>query len=37
MPELVHGDAQASRLPNSVDDLGAERDLFLVAAGLTGE
>ena len=30
MAELMHGDAQSGRLLNPVDDLGAERDLFLV-------
>ena len=37
MAELMHGDAQSGRLLNPVDDLGAERDLFLVLAGLAGE
>ena len=34
MAELMHGDAQSGRLLNPLDDLGAERDLFLVLAGL---
>ena len=37
MAELMHGNAQPGRLLNSLDDLGAERDLFLVVAGLAGE
>lgn len=37
MAELMHGDTQSGRLLNPVDDLGAERDLFLVLARLVGE
>src|SRR5215470_1160577 len=37
MAELMHGNAQSGRLLNSLDDLGAERDLFLVVAGLAGK
>src|SRR5437588_11611096 len=37
MTELVHGYPQPGRLLDFVDDLGAERNLFLVRAGLAGE
>src|SRR5258708_5753737 len=33
MPELMHGDAQSGGFLNSIDDLSAERNLFLVFAG----
>jgi hypothetical protein len=37
MSELMHGHAKASGFLNPVDDLGAERYLFLVLAGHAGE